>query len=251
LNGNKLRTQVTDWYAGDQCLEFVPVLAATTYLDPAVRPASHKLSFDVVDFVPDQEGKTGLYAAIYPTSSAQIYSADFNGAGAPTPEATAAIARVNVTNHPGPDPDDPNKAVLTYSRLADEAPYKHRFLAQSSVDRLFLTAQPVSYCLTGSRLYRYSDYGFSATQLLPERPNGGGCAAAACLPASTSAPEGRRVLISDQVDNSSLIGGVSGQAFDQEAASRQRNAVVQIDLNFNQDSERVRLNHEVLLQSTP
>lgn len=232
-----------DGYAGDQCLEFIPVRAATTYLNPAFRPAAHKLSFEVVDFVPGQEGETGLYASIYPTSSAQLYGADLNGTGMP-PKATTAIARVDVTNHP----TVANKAVLTYSRLDDDAPYEHRFLRESSVDRLFLTEEPVSYCITGSKLFRYHHYGFSLTQMLPERPNGGGCAAAPCLPASTA--DGR-ALISDQVDNSTLIGGAAGQAFDQQEPSRRRNGVVQLDINFSQDGEQVRLNHEVLLQNTP
>ncbi|MDC0598558.1 hypothetical protein OAP18_01750, partial [Gammaproteobacteria bacterium] len=62
-----------------------------------------------------------------------------------------------------------------------------------------------------------------------------------CLPATTP----NRVLISTEIDNAGLT------AFDQLAASRRRNAVVQMELNFSKDGESVLLNHETLLQATP
>jgi MSHA biogenesis protein MshO len=225
-----------DAYAGDQCVEFIPVLAATTYIDPAFRPAAHKTSFDVVDFVPSQVGQNGLYAVIYPTSEADLYDVTF-GPG----NETRAIARVNVTNGVVSNTD-----TLTYSRLSDDAAYSHRFRRQSPVQRLFLTEQPVSYCITGSKLYRYTNYGFTDDQLLPVRPNG--TCAATCLPDST-AGEGRW-LVSDQVDNSGLT-GASGQAFNWLVASRRRNGVLQIELNFARKGQEVRLNHEVMQQTTP
>ncbi len=229
-------------YAGDQCIEFIPVLAATTYIDPAVRPAAHKFSFDVVDFVPTMVGRSAVYAIIYPTSPAQIYEANLNGTGtAPNYIATEAIARVDVTNS-----GLSNRDTLTYSRLVDDDPYKHRFRRESSVARLFLTEEPISYCITGSKLYRYSNYGFTpgAEPMRPLEPDGD-CTAglvSECLPGTTPS----RVLITDQLDNSAVT-----QAFDQVDPSRQRNAVIQIELNFSQDGEEVRLNHEVLQQITP
>lgn len=231
-------------YAGDQCLEFIPVLAATTYINPAFRPVAHKAAFDVVDFVPSQVGTTGVYAVIYPTSASDLYSAAFG----PPANATEAIARVNITNGAG------STDTLTYSRLSDNSPYNHRFKRQSSVDRLFLTGQPVSYCISGTKLFKYSDYGFTTAQKLPLQPNGN-CDNGAldngpltdCLPAATP----KRNLITDQVDNGALTGGGAGQAFDQVVASRRRNAVIQLELNFNQDGQKVRLNHEVLQQATP
>src|SRR5690606_39265169 len=74
LNGGDVANG--EGYAGDQCIEFIPIIAGTTYLNPAVRPAAHKLGFDVVDFVPPQVGESGVFAVIYPTSPAQLYSAD-------------------------------------------------------------------------------------------------------------------------------------------------------------------------------
>lgn len=227
-----------DGFAGDQCLEFIPVRAATMYINPAIRPMASTASFTAVDFVPNQEGQNGVYAVIYPTSSAELYNVAFGPA-----DATEAIARVNVTAGAG------NTDTLTYSRLSDNAAYNHRFRRASSTSRVFLTDQPVSYCITGTKLYRYTDYGFHATQRVPERPGGGGCKAGVglCLPNATP----KRELVTDQLDNSALTGGGAGRAFDQLAASRQRNGVVQLELNFSQGGQQVRLNHEVLLQMTP
>ena len=38
-----------DAYAGDQCIEFVPILSATTYIDPRFRPQPRTTTFTVVD----------------------------------------------------------------------------------------------------------------------------------------------------------------------------------------------------------
>lgn len=227
-------------YAGDQCIEFIPVRAASTYIDPAFRPAAFKAAFTTVDFVPTQEGENGVYAAIYPTSDTQLYSDTFGPANT-----TSAIARVNVTAGAG------STDTLTYSRLSDDMPYNHRFLRSSSVERIFLTDQPVSFCVSGNKLYRYSDYGFKTVameQMVPLEPDGDCTAGAAtdCLPAAT--PE--RVLVTDMLDNSTLTGG-AGQAFNLEPVSRRRNAVIQLEFIFSQDGQEMRLNHEVLQQATP
>lgn len=215
--------------AGDQCIEFMPIAAATTYRNPAFRPAARKAGFKVVDFVPSQVGVSGLYAVIYPTATAQLYGASFSGS---TTEAIAAVSAIADSN-----PSDGLNEITTATT--------HRFLRTSPVDRLYLATTPVSYCLSGNRLYRYSDYGIDATQRMPQGP--GGACASTCLPATTP----QRALISDQLDNSALTGGSSGQAFDIAGATRRRNAVIHLDLNFVLDGQTVRLNHEILQQNTP
>lgn len=225
-----------DGFAGDQCLEFIPVRAATTYINPAFRPAAHKTTFNVIDLLPNHDGVTDVYAVIYPTSADDLYDADI-GAGS----TTEAIVEVSVIADA--DAMDGVNEITTTTN--------HRFRRRSSVERIFITDQPVSFCVTDSKLYRYSNYGFNpATPLLPRRPNGtcaAGPAAEDCLPSTT--PD--RVLISDQLDNSTLTGGAAGEAFDQLAASRRRNAVIQLELNFSQQGQQVRLNHEVLQRTTP
>ena len=215
-----------DAYAGDQCIEFVPVLAATTYIDPPFNPPL-TTTFTVVDFVPDQVGASGVYIAIYPKDNSEVYNVTFTG-NTNQSIAEASVADANTS-------DGINEITTTTS---------HRFKRRSPTMRAFLTSEPVSYCLKGTRLYRYSNYGFNSTQLRPVDIDGS--CATTCLPSAT--PD--RVLMTSFLDNGALTDAGS-QAFDQLAASRDRNAVVQMELNFNNQGDEVLLNHEVLLRSSP
>ena len=195
---------------GDQCLEFVPVRAASTYIDAPFRPRPYVSSFSIVDFVPMQDGVTGAYAVIFPVEPDDLYGAAFAGS------TTEAIVEVSVgTGSAGSN-------TLT-------SPHPHRFKRQSPVDRVYLVDPPVSFCIAGDRLHRYSDYGFQAVQ----------CTPSTCLPSATPG----RWLIANEIDNTGL------SAFDYVAASRRRNAVVQLELNFSRNGEGVLLNHEVLIQN--
>ena len=222
------RVLAGDAYAGDQCIEFVPVRAATTYIDPAFRPRPRKPGFDVVDFVPDQVGETNVFIAVYPRNAADIYNANFAG-----PNTSEAIAGASVADAL---PGDGINEITTSTN--------HRFKRRSPNMRSFLTDQPVSYCILGQRLYRYTNYGFSGTQLRPADIDGS--CSGTCLPSAT--PD--RVLITTDLNNGPLTDAGS-QAFDQLAATRRRNAVIQLDLSFAKEGDEVLLNHEVLLHSTP
>lgn len=213
-------------FAGDQCIEFMPILAATTYIDPAIRPQPRTATFTVVDFVPDQDGASGKYISIYPRTS-NIYNQTFVG-----PNTQADIAEASVADA---DTGDGINEITTTTN--------HRFRTSSPSMRAFLTDPPVSYCVQGDRLYKYSDYGFSSTQMKPLNLDGSTCAAGPgmCLPGTTP----NRVLMTSFLDNAGIT------AFDQLNANRRRNSVVQIELNFNQDGDEVLLNHEVLLHSAP
>lgn len=218
--------------AGDQCIEFIPMHRATTYLNPRIRPtAASAAAFNVVDFVPPLAALpfTDHYAVIYPTSAADLYKDSYSD--------TEAIVEVSVAD------SDSGDGIQEVTPVAS-----HRFKRASSVDRLFLVESPVSFCVSGNKLFRYSDYGFHAAQRVPLAPDDS-CTAGMgeCLPAQTPG----RVLISDQLDNTAYTGGSNGQAFDVEPANRRRNAVIQLQLLFSQGGEQVLLNHEVMQQSTP
>lgn len=211
-------------YENDQCIEFIPIMAATTYINPVFRPAAASAaSFQVINLIPVQVGETGRYAVIYPNNSNQLYQDSFSNT---EPIVAVTIADAN-------DLDGINE-------LTPDA--AHRFRRRSPVERLFITTDPISFCVSGNKLFRYANYGFASTQLVPEGP-AGSCIAATCLPATT--PD--RVLITDQIDNSVL----TGPAFDFLDVTRRRNGVIQMELNFSQNGETVRLNHEVLQQATP
>ena len=215
--------------AGDQCIEFIPVEAATTYINPAFRPASFKSVFNVVNLVPGQVGETGLYAVVYPVAASDIYNASWVG------NTTGAIVGLSAVAD--------SNSLDGIQELTTANP--HRFKRRSPTERLFVVRQPVSFCISGARMYRYNNYGFTPVQRIPQGPLG--ACASVCLPASTP----QRTLITDQLDNTALIGGAAGQGFDYMAATRRRNGVVQLEFNFSQSGDSVRLNHEVLQQIVP
>lgn len=208
----------------DQCIEFLPTMAATNYVNPRFRPAAVSSSaFDVIDIIPDQVGETGRYAVIYPTDPTDLYKDTYT--------TTEAIFEVTISDA------DTGDGTQELDPTGD-----YRFTYRSPDERLFITTEPVSFCVFGSRLYRYSNYGFHALQLIPHDA-AGTCASAECLPKTT--PD--RVLLTDQIDNSVL----SGRPFDYLATTRRRNGVIQIELNFSEAGQSVRLNHEVLQQAAP
>jgi len=202
---------------GNQCIEFVPVIAASTYIDAPFGAAADE--FDVVEFMPDQTAATAegpVFALIYPNRSSEVYEE-------PVPARGPRKQVDSIAHNSGADSD---RITLVSN---------HRFSRRSPVQRIFLTREPVSFCVVGSRIYRYSEYGFFSSQALP----GGN------LPATTNDAPGKRFLIADSIDNAGL------EAFNYLEPSRRRNAVLQLELNFSERGDSITLNHEVLLQATP
>jgi len=228
---NSLR--VSTVVAGDQCIEFVPVRATTSYIDPPFAAAGGT-TFDVVKFEPDQDGVTGGYAVIHPDNIGRIYDGE----------------NATVTGFPfrGPieeitDIQDStvNPGVTSEVTLAAN----HRFRSASPNQRFFITEQPVSYCVKGDKLYRYSNYGFYDTQTAAEEEPGV-CEVALgdrCLPNYLSAPD--KLLISDSIDNAGLT------AFAVDSQSLTENSLVAIVFNLTSGGDVVLLNHDVLTRSVP
>ncbi|MDB2552922.1 prepilin-type N-terminal cleavage/methylation domain-containing protein [Gammaproteobacteria bacterium] len=228
---NSLRVSTASG-GGNQCLEFVPVLAATTYINPPFDAAA--AAFDVVQFEPNVESVTDGYIAIYPTKVNEVYDAEHSTTtGFPVLGALEQISSIADTS--------PASTQLSRVTLASS----HRFSERSPSSRLFYVNDPISYCVSGSRLYRYTDYGFFDVQPTVEAA-AGVCVLSSgdrCLPSSSSG--GSKMLITDAIDNSSLT------AFRLIPQTLARNALVAIEMNFASQGDRVRLNHQVLTRSVP
>lgn len=198
---------------GDQCLEFIPALKATTYIN-APLTGTGSSTFDVINFNPTTTiaSPAAIYAVIYPINQTDLYNYDNN---------RGPLALVDTLT-------DPNAAdgVMTVTLGAT-----HRFNRRSPSQRLFLVDQPVSFCVVDDNLYRYENYGVQATQCSPDT----------CLPGTL--PD--RALIADSIDNTGLT------AFELEAPTRRRNAIISFALNMTSEGDSVRLNHEVLTHNVP
>lgn len=225
---------------GDQCIEFIPVVAATSYVNPSFSSGGSS-SFDIVDILVEglvvhPSTTPPKYAVIYPRSQSRLYDGD-NGASTGWPnfptnrrpiQEISSIANSTTSNQ--------SLVTLVTS---------HRFRRRSPTQRFFIVEDPISYCVVGDKLYRYNNYGFFASQVTQEEETGV-CEKSSnetCLPNYSMAPD--KMLITDNIDNSGLT------AFTVGSQSLRRNSLVAIELNFSSDGDTVTLNHEVLTRSVP
>ncbi|GGC83561.1 type II secretion system protein [Marinobacter halophilus] len=132
--------------ANGQCLEWLPVIAATSYDALTTGP-----DFDEVSIVPF--GRTvpaGARLIVYGYGSAQsdLYGSENPGPVSPPIEAVAA-----------------NAEAVTLSQ-------SHRFRERSPQKRLYAVEGPVSICQINQWLYRFSDYARSESQPTANGLNG-------------------------------------------------------------------------------
>lgn len=195
----ELRSAVpTSVRVSNDCVEFFPVKAGSVYFDlPTAVPgtAFSAAAFDVPSGGP-------FYIAVYPLDITALY-AQAN----PGPLARFATASGSPT--------------ATVSLAAS-----HRFSRHAPQRRFFLLGEPVSFCVVGSALYRYSGYGVNAAQATP--PAGG-------------------TLVAEDIQLND--GGISIDPFEFTPGTLRRNAVVQLDFRFARYNEWVRLAHEVQLRN--
>ena len=219
--------------SGDQCLEFIPVRASSTYINPPFSTAA--TTFDVVE-VPSEHGVTGGYAVIYPQRQNRVYDGD-NGASTGWPNFPANRGPIQEIDSIAASAS-PVQSTVTLIK-------PHRFRRRSSNERFFIVEDPVSFCVVGQNLYRYANYGFYASQVTAEEQSGV-CEVslnATCLPNYSAAPN--KVLITNDLDNTGLT------AFAVSAQTLRRNSLISIQFNFTANNDSVVLNHEVLARGVP
>ncbi len=135
---NSLRvTSSTDY----QCLEFVPIIASSSYIKLPIAPdvAANKGSvMSVPTFI-----NNGDKMVVYPLTTNQVYAS--------SPSATSG----RIFN------------IKSFSGGAVEFEHDVQFAQASPKQRYFIVSDSVSYCfLTSGEIRRYSDYG-----LLPNQPS--------------------------------------------------------------------------------
>jgi len=185
---------------GGQCVEFLPVVAATHY-QSTVADLNNNKSEQTQIAIGNLAGQGGSaqHVVIAPFSPAEIFTA------------AKPAARVSITS-------------LGPASITLAAP--HRFFRNSVNKRLFLTSDPVRFCVSGGNLVRYSDYGFSTTAL------GGGN------------PGGKSALMAHDVAANNI-------AFELSPASQERSMVVRMHLRFSAGTASLDLNHQVLIRNVP
>jgi MSHA biogenesis protein MshO len=223
---------------GRECIEFVSVLGATTYINPSFG-GSNLSSFTVVDFIENAlvtipANANGVFGVIYPRTTARLY---LDGENAPVRSTLHSITSIVDITSP---PSAASIENLTTINIDPAGRYRRR----SPNERFFVVSQPVSFCVVGDKLYRYSNYGFLENQTVSELPGGG-------LPNYTSVPD--KVLITDSINNFAIPADSLPKlaAFTVGNQNLARNSLVAIQLRIRTDSETVLLKHEVLSRSVP
>lgn len=199
---NSLRTD-------GQCLEFLPAVAATSYIDPPFSAGAD--SFQAVRPA-EGSGAGAAYAVIFPIDTASVYSL------ASQQGPIAVIESID-------------ESLVAEGRITVELAQEHQFQRRSPLDRLYLAAEPVSFCVDGDLLFRYQNYGVHQDQCTPDT----------CLPSQL--PD--RMLVSGPLDNTGL------QAFRVDTATLRRNALVTMNLNFADQGDVVNMRHEVMSRNVP
>ncbi|BDM63093.1 MSHA biogenesis protein MshO [Shewanella sp. NFH-SH190041] len=142
-NSLRVKTDGVSW----QCLEFVPIVASTSYLDMPIYPQSAASSGTVIK--PINPIISDQMALIYPLVSGDVYSDPASTTGK-----LFDLKQVSEDNH---------EQTLTFERPV-------QFAEASPRQRVFFVTQPVSYCFItesdGGNLYRFANYGINHPQQL-------------------------------------------------------------------------------------
>lgn len=192
---NSVRTN-----AANNCVEFIPIRAASSYTDIPLDSAG-----TTIEAVSGQRAAAvSGHVAVYPISSSELY----------TPSPSSALTAATATLPPGSDP-----VSLTLSSA-------HRFPLHSPARRIYIVGTPESYCQTGSRIVRHSNYGFNA--------------GAGSLPP----PDGEIALLINQVQPGSAL-------FNFSPASLVRNAVVNFRFILAEGDEQLVVEQEAAIRNLP
>lgn len=197
---NSVRT-VSPGASALQCIEYVPTRAAGRY-----RRGPGGSTLTLVGFSQGWQTGSSDRAFIYATQTPQVYSAS---------------ADRYVVPDAGQTPDADFITELTYTgTIQGNSPQRRVYIGQS----------PVSYCLQGTQLWRYADYGWLATQPSP----GSGLA--------------NGVLMAERLNNTD-----SGNLpFSVNAANLQRTSTVTLYLQFvSNATEPLFFNYEVNIPNAP
>jgi MSHA biogenesis protein MshO len=183
----------------NNCIEFFPVKAGSVYFDlPTGAPGT---TFTAMSFsIPT--GSNVEHVIVYPYNTTALYA----------------------QNNPGPIAGYSNAAGSPTTTVTLSAPYQ--FALHAPHRRFYLTEDPVSYCIVGSNLNRYENYGVNSSQQSP--------------------PSGTAQLLAENIQIND--GGVV-TPFVYIPGSLQRNGLVTLDFRFLIDGEWIRLTHEVQIRN--
>jgi MSHA biogenesis protein MshO len=194
--------------SGNDCVEFVPIVAASSYTELPTTAPGTRIRVVEPDASSDISGLStaGLYAMVIPLNTNEVYN-------------TASGHQAQVT---GLSKLGGNVTEVTITAT--------RFNRKSPQNRIFFVRQPVSFCLVGNRLFRYSSYGFSTVQPTPASMGSGDLILNRVLP---------------------VVAGNPVQVFTYQPGTLNRSAILVIELHLEGRKESINFEHEVHVRNFP
>ncbi len=197
---NAIRTSSS----GD-CIEFMPIVASTSYQGVLPDPAN---TIPSVSTIPTSSFTLGKGAArhvvVAPFAPAEVYTN------------TSPASKVGV----GVLGAAPYSAIPLAS--------SHNFLRNSLNNRVFITDDPVRYCVVAGNLVRYSNFGLLATTLTNADPGG-----------------------ATDIASHEVAATASNKCFVVSGGSEDANIAVHINLVFSKGQISLDLTHQVLIRNVP
>ena len=208
---NSIRINTFD--AG-QCIQFTPITASTIYIDIPVAPEVASKTLSVIPFIDDLTGTTYEYNIGDLVTVYPLITEDIY---------TNTSGRVLAKTFPiDVDNSDTSGVINLLDNLSPDV----NFEEDSPTQRLYITNQQVSYCYALSSgvgtLIRFSEAIAGGTQIYPT---------------STG------VFMAGYLSNTN--------PFNYASATLQRNAVVQMRLQFSNNDENYVFDHEVHINNVP
>jgi MSHA biogenesis protein MshO len=187
------------------CIEFMPIVGGANYLSPVPdtsnnAPTTTSIETSPVDLSPGLGNPE--HVAVGALSTAEIYT-------------TAVPAgRTGFASIGGPPP---------VVNLANS----HRFIRNSINRRLFLTDDPMRFCVRDGSLWEHRGYGLLIT------------------PMDDGAPGAQTLMVSGVAVPAGM------QAFALSGGSEDRNTAILMNLTFEQGGSAIQLGHQVLVRNVP
>ncbi|NVJ62352.1 MAG: prepilin-type N-terminal cleavage/methylation domain-containing protein [Gammaproteobacteria bacterium] len=195
--------------SANTCVEFVPIEVATSYSEIPTTSPDTQITVVERDAATNISGlsTSNLYTMIIPLNSSEVYNTS-----------TGHFAVVGGFTKLG-------------SNLTQVTINSTRFSRTSPQQRIFFVRQPVSYCIVGNRLNRYSDYGFNVSQ-----------------PDTSSM--GTADLVLTDISNSDGS-GTTTNLFSYDTGALNRGGILLIEFFLQGRDETVKLEHEVHVRNFP
>jgi len=199
------------------CVEFTPLVQSGVYRDlPRFPDRRNWIGITTIstDWTVLQAGQR---LSVYPTTADHIYDLTLARSG--------VVAAVQ--NAPDDADGNPNTSRIKLDDIGGQA---MTYITESPQKRFYLLGSPVSFCLVGQQLRRYSGYGFNVAQPLPP-------------------PVGNGDVIANGLTNQS-----GEPAFLLNAAVLNRNAVLHLFWRFSPArdvGQDLFFNHEVHISNVP